>query len=86
MVLKRLRKDIDIIDKNLVFLLAKRINLIKKVYEFKQKNKIKIFDKKREKQILTETIISAKKLKINPKLVSDVFKRILKESHNILRK
>ena len=86
MVLKKLRKDIDDIDQNLVLLLAKRISLIKKVYEFKQKNKIKLFDKKREKQILTEQSRLANKLKINKKLVSDVFKRILKESHNIMRK
>jgi chorismate mutase/prephenate dehydrogenase len=86
MKIQKLRKDIDDIDQNLVLLLAKRISLIKKVYEFKQKNKIKLFDKKREKQILTEQSRLANKLKINKKLVSDVFKRILKESHNIMRK
>ena len=46
------RKKIDLIDKKIVELLLLRFKLIKQLSNYKQKNKFKIVDKKREIQVI----------------------------------
>jgi chorismate mutase len=67
MSLSKFRKQIDKIDKKLVSLLEKRLLLAKEL----KKEKKKITDKKREKEILE---------KINSKYIQDIYKYIFKIS------
>lgn len=47
-----LRKKIDLIDKNLIYLLEKRQQIVEKIGILKKKHKFSILDKKRWKQVL----------------------------------
>lgn len=69
--IQEIRNKINIIDKKIVGLLKKRLNLLKIISKIKLVNKINLRDKKREKQILSQ-------LK-NPFLKS-IFRLILKKS------
>ncbi len=59
--LLRLRKRMDGLDKKLVRILERRINLTEKIREFKNKNKFPERDPRREKEIISR--ISNKKIK-----------------------
>ena len=69
--LETLRLEIDKVDSSLLKYLLKRERLVKKIGELKTKNKIKITDKKREKQILS---------KAKTPFLKKIFKKIMKES------
>jgi len=75
--LKNFRKDLDKIDKEIIFLLNKREKISKKVGIYKKKNKMKIQDKKREKQMLD---------KISKNYLKDIFKIIMRNSREIQKK
>jgi chorismate mutase-like protein len=83
MDIKKSRKEIDKIDKNIIQLLNKRSNLVNDILKYKGGKNMPLFDKKRENQILKDSLKQARKLKLSPNLVLDIFKRILKESHRI---
>jgi chorismate mutase len=83
MELEKLRKEIDEIDTRIIGLLFERIKKVRSVAEYKKKNKILILDKKREKEILSSKKKIAGKIGIREKYVEDIFKRMIKESHNI---
>lgn len=83
MGIKKLRFKIDSIDNKIIKLLAERADVVKEIYSYKRKNKIPLFDGKREKQILDNTQKKAGQLKVSRLLAEDIFKRILKESHKI---
>lgn len=50
--LEKLRKQIDKIDSSIVILLAKRMEIVKKVGKLKKKNKLPPLDNKRWKEII----------------------------------
>ena len=50
--LEKLRKQIDKIDSSIVTLLAKRMEIVKKVGKLKKKNKLPPLDNKRWKEII----------------------------------
>jgi chorismate mutase len=74
------RKQIDEIDKKLLELLAKRFKINQKIGFYKKANKLKIKDKKREREILKRVALLAKKLNLNQNLIKKIFKEIIKES------
>ncbi|MBD3245033.1 MAG: hypothetical protein GF335_03510 [Candidatus Moranbacteria bacterium] len=86
MELSEIRKQIDKIDKKLVELIKQRLDLIPEVAQYKLKNNIKRFQKKREAQIISRNRKRAKELKINPDLIEDILKRMIKESHRVEKK
>ena len=69
--LQMYRKKIDKIDKKLQKYLGKREILIKKIGEIKKKNKIKVSDKTREKEVLG---------KIKSPYIKKIFKSIIEIS------
>jgi chorismate mutase len=83
MSLKKIRNDIDEIDEKIIFLLSDRINLIYEVGEIKKLNKIKIYDKNREKEVFENVKRLSKLKKIPIKTIMNIYKIILKESKNI---
>jgi|TARA_B100002003_G_C13916239_1_gene445685 chorismate mutase len=76
------RSKIDKLDVKLVRILNKRFKLSNKLIQYKIKNNIAVKDQKRENQILNKNKKLAKKLKLNPSFVEDIFNKVLKESKN----
>lgn len=76
----KLRKLIDQNDTKLVAILARRFEITKRVGEYKQKNNLKPYDKKREQEMFKGRADLAKKLKLNPEMIIKIFKAITKES------
>tara|TARA_Y100000310_G_scaffold267555_1_gene279599 strand:+ start:598 stop:840 length:243 start_codon:yes stop_codon:yes gene_type:complete len=77
--IKKLRNKIDRIDIKLVKTLHKRIKIASKIKQLKEKNKIKIEDKSREKEITD-------RLKLLKLLNSKTIEKIYKEIFNITKK
>jgi chorismate mutase len=76
-VFSELRKNIDKIDDELLELLSKRNNAIKEIGKIKLENDLKIFQPKRWKTILNESLQHAKKYGID----KDELKKILETIH-----
>lgn len=83
MAVQKFRNKIDEIDRQIIRIIAKRISAVKEIYYYKKKNKIKIFDSNREKEVLANVRKQASRLKISKRLSEDIFKRLIKESHRI---
>ncbi len=54
--LKRLRKEIDEIDENLVRLLERRMDIARQVGEYKEANGLPVLDRKREDEIIQSRV------------------------------
>ncbi|MCK5084386.1 MAG: chorismate mutase [Candidatus Pacebacteria bacterium] len=83
MELKEIRIKLDKIDNDLVEIVAKRIELIPEVAEYKKEHNLERYQKGREDQIITELRKKACELNVNPDLIEDLIKRIIEESHRI---
>jgi len=70
------RKEVDKIDKEIVKYLFKRKQVVKKIFEIKDK----VYDPIREKEILNLITQDAIKLGLNKEFVKEIFLRILKDS------
>jgi len=54
--LEKLRQEIDEIDKEMTALFEKRMEIAKKIAEYKQNNNLPIFDESREKEVIKKNI------------------------------
>lgn len=86
MELKEIREHLDLLDMELVKILAERMSLIPKVAEFKIKHNMERYQPEREKEIIAEKRKLAEEKGVDPDLVEDLFKRIIKDSHRIEEK
>ena len=75
-----LRKDIDIIDNQILILINKRMNLCKKVGDVKKRNKMEVSKPGRERLILNNLI---NKNIVDKNLVNDLWHIIFKYSKNL---
>lgn len=75
-----LRKEIDILDEELIQVLAKRTAVVKEIGELKKKNNIKPLDEKRWEEVLNRVLTHAKKHNISKELVKSIFEQIHKTS------
>lgn len=75
------RKKIDVIDKSIAKLISLRFKLIKQIANYKKINKIKIFDKKREMQVLKN--VKKYSNKKHKKFVINIFKNIINYSKKL---
>ena len=78
--LKIYRNKIDKIDRRTVKLLSLRFKLIKKITLYKQRNKLKIIDVKRESQVINNL---KKYSKQHQKIVITIFKKIIYYSRRL---
>ncbi len=78
--LETLREEINRIDEDIIGLLSKRMEVIKKVAVLKKSKGISIEDKDREKNIFLKIEREAKRNNISVKFVSEVFDVILSHS------
>ncbi|QJC33844.1 bifunctional chorismate mutase/prephenate dehydrogenase [Enterobacteriaceae endosymbiont of Donacia provostii] len=76
-----LRNQIDILDKELLNILKKRIDLVKKIGLIKYKNGLPIYIPEREKNIITLRKKEAIKKGISPDFIEDILYRIINESY-----
>jgi len=80
------RKQIDMIDDQIINLLNKRMIVVKKIGKWKKKKRIKPFDKIRWQKVLTDKLKKANKLGINQKLVEKIYKAIHEEALKVEEK
>lgn len=77
--LQKLRKGIDVIDRQIMSVLASRFKVTHKVGIYKAKHNLPPLDKKREEEIFAYKKLLAIKYKLNPVLVEKIFKLIISE-------
>lgn len=86
MNLLKIRNEIDNLDMKMVKILAQRMSYIPAVAEYKKKHNLKRRQRDREKEIFQNLKKRAIESGLNPELLKDLFKRIIKESHRIEKK
>jgi chorismate mutase len=79
-MLEDIRKEIDIVDNNIVELLRKRKNLAKEVAKIKKEANKPIFDPEREKQLLEKLRLKAKEKNLDEEFIIGIYRLILKNS------
>ena len=58
--LGEIRKRIDQIDRKLVELIEERLEIVKEVALYKKENNMKIFDRKREEEVIDKNLSNVK--------------------------
>lgn len=76
-----LRDQIDCLDKELLELLAKRLELVKQVGVVKHQHGLPIYAPQREFSMLKARREEAEKMGISPDLIEDILRRIMRESY-----
>lgn len=71
--LKDWRKQIDAIDEDILVLLAKRINIVRKIGNFKKKHEIKPFDQKRWQKVLESKLSKAHTLNLSSSFIKKLY-------------
>ncbi|MBC3947944.1 bifunctional chorismate mutase/prephenate dehydrogenase [Erwinia persicina] len=79
--LTALRDQIDVVDKALLDLLAKRLALVAEVGEVKSRYGLPIYVPEREATMLASRRAEAEKLGVPPDLIEDVLRRVMRESY-----
>lgn len=79
-LLEKIRTDIDYIDREMVQLLFKRMELVERIGEVKVENDISIFQMDRWFEILAKRGLQGKELNLNPALIQEIFQIIHKYS------
>ena len=74
--IKKIRKKLDKIDTELLYIIKKRTNLVDSVIKLK-KNKKEIIDKKRINFILKKIKKKSIKLKIDPEITNNIWKKMI---------
>jgi len=82
--LKYYRKNIDLIDKNIVKLLMLRFKLVRQIGNYKRKKKIDIADKKRELRVINNIKKYTKRL--HQKFMTNIFENIIDYSRRLQSK
>ena len=75
------RQGIDEVDRELVTLLKRRLQLVSKVGEIKSRLGIPVYAPDRERDMLEKRRSEAEKHGISPQLIEDVLRRIMRESY-----
>lgn len=81
-VLQNLRKEIDVIDDEILNLFAKRMNVSKKIGEFKKEHKVTVLQMDRWKEVLEDHISKGTNLGLDEQSIKDIFEIIHKASIN----
>lgn len=81
--LEKLRLKIDVTDKIIISALARRLELVNLVAEFKKVNSLKPLDKKRWRQVLKNRKLIGTSLGLSPRFVKKIFEEIHQEALKI---
>lgn len=74
------REQIDAVDEKIIKLLAERMEVVKKVGEYKASRGIPPLDEKRWREVLDSKLKQAKALGLSEELVRDIYERIHQEA------
>jgi chorismate mutase len=77
MDIKKLRKEIDRIDSKMIPLLGRREKIVEKIAAIKVKEGIPTKQPKREKEIIARTKKIARKHKLKPSIIDNVYAKII---------
>ena len=80
------RNKIDLLDKNIIENLNERKKIVELIANFKNQNKLTIFQIERWSEILKSRRLIAKKLDLDPQIISEIFELIHKYSVHIQTK
>ena len=75
-MLTELREQIDHVDKELLEILAQRMDIVEKMGLYKKKNNVTVFQKNRWQEISETSNKWAEELGLNPEFMWDLFKVI----------
>lgn len=81
--LEQLRKEIDEVDESLVNILAKRMDLVSRIGNFKAENNVTIFQLKRWFDIMQQRKLQGKDLGLSEELIHELYQLIHKNSIRI---
>jgi chorismate mutase len=84
--LRALRDDIDLLDRNILLLIAERQQLVERVGMLKKKKGQKIYDPAREKEILLKQLSIGAELGLDPRFVHDMCNAIFQLAKSTQRK
>ena len=79
-ILNNLRKEIDVIDDELLNLIAKRMNISEKIGDFKKEHKVTVLQMDRWKSVMEDHINKGVNLGLNEESVKEIFEIIHKDS------
>ena len=74
--LEYLREEIDVVDRGIVLLLAKRFEIVKQIGEFKKKNHQVIVDNSRFQKVLEKVEELANQTGIDKDFIDKIYKEI----------
>lgn len=80
--LNALRDQIDLVDKQLVDLLAQRLKLVADVGEVKSRHGVPVYAPEREAAMLASRRAEASAVGISPDMIEDVLRRVMRESYS----
>lgn len=80
------RREIDTIDDQMLQLLEKRLEIVKKIAEVKSREGFPIRDTNREQAILDSVAIKGEKLGLDPELAKRFFRNIIELSVEVEQK
>ena len=78
--LKNYRKQIDRVDKEILFLIKRRFQLSKKIAKYKLEKDLPVEDSDRESEVLHNVAAQAKLMEISESFIRRLFEAILTES------
>lgn len=79
--LKDLRSEIDSLDRELIQLFAKRLQLVSQVGKVKHQHGLPVYVPQREVEMLQARRLEAEKAGVSPDLIEDVLRRFMRESY-----
>ena len=82
-LLKNYREQIDTLDKEILYLLHRRFEIVKQIWIIKKENNIEALQKDRWDELLNENIEVGKELFLSEDIVRDIWERIHTESLRI---
>lgn len=83
---KKLRDEIDVLDRSLFRLLKKRFRLVREIGDIKKREGLPVFQKARWEAMLREHVKRGQEFKLDKKFIKDLMVLIHKESVKIQRK
>ena len=79
-LLERLRNQIDETDKEILYMLKRRIQIVRKIAKFKIENNLEVFQPDREAILFNKLGSQAITLKLDENFVQDLYELIVNES------
>ncbi len=79
--LQKLRQEIDAVDSEILSLIAKRLGIVKKIGEYKKRNKIPVIDTSREHLLLESLRKKSKEYGLDFRLMESIWKLLFQASY-----